>query len=374
MNADIWHNIMWSRYKAKVFTELHKQAVAAGDVVQVFQIAATDTDRVTLGSVDKSVHDYPYNLLFDCSYSEVPKPKLMVTLARLTWKSKADVTILAGYERPEYWLQLLILTLRRRPCAVFCDSTAFDNAPNVLKGLAKRLFFSFTAAAFCYGQRSAAYASSYGARMTISRCQAAWLPDSYRAEDIPGLRVGQRPTDGPAFVYIGRLSPEKRIDTLLSAFKQVLRRYPMAVLRIVGKGPIEVELKELCASLSLSDNVVFTGARSGQALMDEYIGATCVVLPSWSEPWGLVVNEALHYGCPVVVSHRCGCVPELVENSSCGQVFTCGDINELAAKMINTVALDADRERVARDCLAKIAPYAPSAAAAQILAGMKIIA
>jgi glycosyltransferase involved in cell wall biosynthesis len=181
-------------------------------------------------------------------------------------------------------------------------------------------------------------------------------------------------SDGPVYLYVGRLSPEKRLDILLKAFRRLRETVPSASLRIVGTGPQGGELLALARDLALGDSVVFAGAKSGVALTQEYLSATCLVLPSWSEPWGLVVNEALHYGCPVVVSHRCGCVPELVEDSPSGLVFTCDDEADLADKLQDAVVRFSNICQVAKDCISQVAPNKPSQAAEQIRLGLRNLA
>jgi glycosyltransferase involved in cell wall biosynthesis len=83
----------------------------------------------------------------------------------------------------------------------------------------------------------------------------------------------------------------------------------------------------------------------------------------------LVVNESLSYGCPVVVSNVCGCVPDLVVDGVTGYSFEVGDIEALSRAMLSTIEMAADRVAVARQCLAVISEYTPIRAAAQILDG-----
>jgi glycosyltransferase involved in cell wall biosynthesis len=94
-----------------------------------------------------------------------------------------------------------------------------------------------------------------------------------------------------------------------------------------------------------------------------------LVLPSHSEPWGLVVNESLSYGCPVVVSNVCGCVPDLVIDGVTGYSFEVGNVGALAAAMLLTADMSADRVGVANRCLEVIAGFTPERAASQILDG-----
>ncbi|MFG1266252.1 glycosyltransferase [Xanthobacter aminoxidans] len=377
MKLDIWHNILWARYKAGVFTALAKLAQEHGDDLTVFQIAETESNRVALSGVDLDLHRYPVVNLFKGAYSDISKWRLYWETTRRVATTTADVTIVAGFERPEYWLQLLILTLRRRKKAVFCDSTLADNPQYRLKTLVKKAVFSLCDGAFCYGERSRAFLLHHGmdpARIHIRR-QAAALPADYDATRIPARRKEMAaPSSAPVFVYIGRLSPEKRIDTLIRAFAKVLEVQPAAILRIVGGGPQNDALRTLAKELGLDANIDFAGSKAGQALFDCYLSASAFVLPSSSEPWGLVVNEALHFGCPVIVSDRCGCVPELVEKSDCGQAFTCDDEDELGAAMLAVPRDYADPEETAARCLKKIASFTPEVAANGILAGARKIA
>lgn len=202
----------------------------------------------------------------------------------------------------------------------------------------------------------------------VTDCQAAALPLDYDASVIPAARVRAAPEgDHPLFLYVGRLSSEKQVDMLLTAFASVHAALPEARLRIVDGGPLEASLQSLAATLGCEASVEFTGGQSGQALYANYLEATALILPSRSEPWGLVVNEALHHGCPVIVSNRCGCVPELVEDSVCGLVVEAGDVAGLSAAMFQAATRWQDREAVAMACLARVGPFTPLGAARNIV-------
>ena len=109
---------------------------------------------------------------------------------------------------------------------------------------------------------------------------------------------------GHKFIYVGQLLERKNLDELLKAFAEI--RHEADSLRIVGSGPIEASLKAQATKLGLGDSVVFTGPKTGDALLQEYADANTLVLPSSNEVWGLVINEALASGLHVVVSDQCG--------------------------------------------------------------------
>ena len=80
--------------------------------------------------------------------------------------------------------------------------------------------------------------------------------------------------------------------------------------------------------------VTFVGFLNQTEITRAYAAVDCLVLPSdYGETWGLVVNEAMACGLPVIVSDRVGCAPDLVEEGLTGAVYPCGDINALAVKL-----------------------------------------
>ena len=101
-----------------------------------------------------------------------------------------------------------------------------------------------------------------------------------------------------------------------------------------------------------------------EPLTREYYGADLHGAAEHSEPWGLVVNEALAHGCPAVVSESCGCVPELVIDGVSGYAFTAGDVADLQRTMLKSMEAFAGyggRRSAACDVIRRFDP--PSAAA-----------
>ncbi|MFC1703141.1 glycosyltransferase family 4 protein, partial [Patescibacteria group bacterium] len=129
-------------------------------------------------------------------------------------------------------------------------------------------------------------------------------------------------------LYVGRLSSEKGVDTLIRAAAQV----PDVPVRIVGTGPEEEKLHALVEELGAT-NVQFAGFKDGDSLRAEYAGARFVVVPSvWYEVFGLIVLEAYAAGKPVIVSQMGG-LPELVIEKETGVFTSAGKPGELAERM-----------------------------------------
>ena len=157
----------------------------------------------------------------------------------------------------------------------------------------------------------------------------------------------------PLILFSGKLIPRKRPFDLVSAIERV----PVEVnVLFVGDGSLAERIR---SSLS-PDSGVVTGFVNQTALTSYYHAADMLVLPSESETWGLVVNEAMAAGALPIVSDRVGCAPDLVRDI--GEIFRCGDVTDLADALSRAIARADDpqlrsrvRQRVERYSLARTA-------------------
>jgi glycosyltransferase involved in cell wall biosynthesis len=134
------------------------------------------------------------------------------------------------------------------------------------------------------------------------------------------------------FLFVGRFLPRKGLDTLLLAYRRYRERAvgePWALV-LVGRGSYEGKLQEFLQNL---DGVQLAGAQFGDDLCVYYALANAFIAPSESDPWGLVVNEAMASGAPVLVSRGCGCAGSLVREAENGWTFAPGDTQALSALM-----------------------------------------
>ena len=129
-------------------------------------------------------------------------------------------------------------------------------------------------------------------------------------------------------LYVGRLSPEKGLSTLFDALGKVYSKGICPVLVLAGSGPMESTLRREGARRGLK--VVFAGFCQREELAQYYRTSDVFILPSESEPWGLVVNEAMEFGLPVILSNQVGSVPALLHEGMNGLSFPAGDPGALA--------------------------------------------
>ncbi|MCX6740484.1 MAG: glycosyltransferase family 4 protein [Candidatus Parcubacteria bacterium] len=150
---------------------------------------------------------------------------------------------------------------------------------------------------------------------------------------------------GEGICYIGRLSPEKGIFTLLEACKSL----PEIKLTIIGTGPIEAEIRQYLKDHNL-ENIKMIGYKSGQELMDLISQSKIVIAPSlWYENNPLAILEAFALGKPVIGSDLGG-IPELVKDNKTGLVFVPGDDYDLADKIKSLYNNDAELKVIGENC------------------------
>jgi 1,2-diacylglycerol 3-alpha-glucosyltransferase len=152
------------------------------------------------------------------------------------------------------------------------------------------------------------------------------------------------------FLNVGRMVWKKNLETLVDAYKLVRHKlgYDCPRLVFVGSGRLEKSLQDRCLAAGLSifkseergavlrhgdADVFFFGFRQAEELPEFYALASAFILPSREEEWGLVVNEAMASGLPVVVSQVAGCARDLVRDGENGFLFDPFDVNTLAGHL-----------------------------------------
>lgn len=129
-------------------------------------------------------------------------------------------------------------------------------------------------------------------------------------------------------LYVGRLSDEKNPQLLLEAFGKIAGKNKK--LLFVGEGPLKKELQARAKNMGLEERVCFAGFQPRELVLNFYAAADIFVLPSKRETWGIVVNEAMCFGLPVITSDQVGAFPDLVKEGVSGFVFPSGDSGRLA--------------------------------------------
>jgi glycosyltransferase involved in cell wall biosynthesis len=156
------------------------------------------------------------------------------------------------------------------------------------------------------------------------------------------------PQEGiPVILFVGRLIPKKQPHFLLEAYARVRREVPCALL-FVGSGQLESSLRARVADDRIPD-VYFAGFLNRTQIGQAYIAADIFSLPSREhETWGVVVNEAMNFSLPVVVTDKVGCAGDLVLDGENGFIVSSQSWSELADRLGELIRSAELRQRFGR--------------------------
>jgi glycosyltransferase involved in cell wall biosynthesis len=209
-----------------------------------------------------------------------------------------------------------------------------------------------------YGEHVRRYVAHYRGRdddvvIAPQSVEAELFGRAVSGEEVAAWRAEAGVPDGPLVLYVGRLVPEKGVEDLLAAWRlpaasaplDARRPHPPATLVVVGDGP-------LASAVATTPSARLLGPLARERLPVAYAAADALVLPSiptprFREPWGLVCNEALHQGTPVIATTAVGAVAGgLVRDRETGLVVPPGDPRALAAAIERLLADPALRARL----------------------------
>lgn len=265
-----------------------------------------DPESVTPAELDAAI---------EAALGAVPVP---AAIAVPGWHSKGARALLRWAVRHEV------------PAVLMSDSTAQDAPRRWHKELVKRRILRCFGAALVAGRPQGRYLAGLG--FPKDRIFAGYdVVDN--AHFARGAAAVRRPGRAPLFLACGRFVAKKGFPTLLEAYAAYREAAGPTAWRlaILGDGPLRPELEAMIARLGLAAHVDLPGFVQYEGLPGWYGRAGAFVLPSVSEQWGLVVNEAMAAGLPVLVSRRCGCVADLVAPGRNGFTFAAGDVPGLAS-------------------------------------------
>lgn len=255
------------------------------------------------------------------------------------------------------------------PAVLMSESTAIDEPRVWWKEFVKRRILALYSSALVGGRRQEEYLVTLGMpseRIWIGYdavdndhfARSAKEVESRKEKVESGLP--EPPTHeamecrGNYFLASARFIAKKNLFALIRAYAEYRKKVESRNAKvevwdlvILGDGPLRSDLRSLISDLGLDDFVVMPGFKQYDELPAYYALAKAFVHPSKSEQWGLVVNEALASRLPVLVSERCGCSPELVQDGINGFTFNPGDETQLTSRLIEMATLSTEeRERM----------------------------
>lgn len=286
-------------------------------------------------------------------------------------RANPDAIACGGYNYVASWQALGWAKSNHVRFLLWCESTANDDRAGhrMVESLKKKFFAQCDG---CIVPGTAA--GEYARQMEVSPEHIFIAPNAVD-NDLFASRAGEARRNAPRvraeldlparyFLFAGRLVKSKGVFELLEAYGSLNENLRSQIgLVLAGDGPLRSELESVAKSIC-PGTIRFAGFVHRDELASYYGLADCLVFPTRSDPWGLVVNEAMACGLPVICGQSAGCAADLVKSN--GRVIDPRNAGQLPRAM-EELASDADlRREMSRESLEIIRNYSPEICAARI--------
>ena len=340
----------------------HARLNAAADRLSVTGIEWSAKGYDAWGAADIPVRYHKLSLFTEATNRYPGTAELRQAFRWALEQAKPDVVTVNGWNNFGSLAAANCCVKRRIPMVVMSESARQDEARTWWKEMIKRRIVDSYSAALVGGQRHVEYLVELG--MPRDRIFTGYdvIDNSHfarRALEIRNSKSEIRTKYGLPenyFLASARFIEKKNLTRLIRAYTEYREKWKGDTpwdLVLLGDGPLRETLNTQLSTLNLHSHVHLPGFKQYEELPVYYALANAFVHPSTTEQWGLVVNEAIASGLPVIVSKRCGCVPELVQGN--GFTFNPMDEHELASLLFKMATLSDDERKRLRDASYKIA-------------------
>lgn len=294
------------------------------------------------------------------SYLKWPFGLMNFGLYGVIRRERPDAVIIMGWTNLSWWLAIMASWFSRIPFFYMNDA---NMAADLLRPhwkqwvkaiLLKRVMFKMAAGFLSSGQANDQLYKHYDVpdskiipfAYSVIHRSILLQTDGLIARRKETVKEIGFPEKTFIILFCGRLIKEKGAFQLLEAFSRL--EAPNKALIFAGDGESRFELEEYTKQHNIA-SVKFLGFLNRDEVMKIYPAADLLVLPSWRETWGMVVNEALCFGLPVIVSDQVGAGPNLVQHGSNGYIFPTGEIDILHDHIKKVIDMSPEEIQSMRD-------------------------
>lgn len=275
----------------------------------------------------------------------------------LDWLKKPyDVIVISGYASPTAMLAMAYLKLRRIPFFMEVDG-GLIRRDSRLKFFVKKFLVTLANQWISTGEQTTRFLVHYGAKPErILEYPFSSLYEKDILDAVPSTDEKERLrrelgiSEEKVVLSVGQFIHRKGYDVLL---RSAAGLEPGIGIYIIGGEPTD-EYIRLCQELDLT-NVHFLGFTKKDRLVQYYRASDVFVLPTREDIWGLVINEAMAYGLPIITTDRCVAGLELVEDGVNGFIVPVEDHDSLSCRMNELLSMDL--QKMGAESLEKVRPY-----------------
>ena len=325
-------------YRVDFYNELGKKV----DLTVIFEAKGASNQGIRFNWNLDSIQNFEAIFLSD---GDIRERKIDFRIFKYLKKNRYDEIVATNYSYFTEMVALLYLKIMRIPYYMETDGGLIKPEENILKKLYKRFLVSGAKGYFSPSKESDSYLIYYGAKKNrIYRYPFTSIKDE---DIIPEVlsnnekkeyknRLGMN--ESIIILGVGQFIYRKGWDILLEAANLLPKNIGFY---IVGSDATSEYLKK--KSEYGLDNVHFSGFKTKTELEDYYRAADIFVLPTREDIWGLVVNEAISFGLPVITTDKCNAGLELIAGNDCGAVIKADDVNSLKESIESMVSMSPDR-------------------------------
>lgn len=317
---------------------------------------------------------------------------------------KPEVVVVPGWGYRGALMALGWGLIHRIPVICMSESTQWDEARNPLKEWIKRRIIGLFSSALVGGTPHRDYMEELG--MPSDRIFPGYdaVDNRFFSEEARKIGVRRWEMGGEkqlCFLASARFIEKKNLFRLLRAYARYREEVKSKKLKVegetgareglkpstldprpsmvpqpwplvlLGDGGLREELEKLRSELGLEDCIQMPGFKQYEELPEYYAAAGAFIHASTTEQWGLVVNEAMASGLPVLVSNRCGCARDLVKDGENGWTFDPSDEEQMADLMLRIASDEDARERMGARSREIIANWGPDRFASGVKAAVE---
>ncbi len=346
----LWLTNIPSPYRVDFFNELGKKC----ELTVLFEKRASDERNDSWKKFDVE----NFNAVFLSGKSVRTDSAFCVDVLKYIKKNTYDHIVVSNFYDVTGIMAISALYFKKIPYMVESDG-GFVGSGKGLKEKFKKWLLKNATLYFSTAEEHDKYYLTYGAKKEeivrypfTSLKNADVLPTPISAEKKQQFREKLGMKEKKAVLTIGQFIHRKGFDVLMKAAVGLDKNVG---IYIVGGNPTE-EYLQMQKDLSL-DNVHFVGFKVKKDLTKYYEASDAFVLPTREDIWGLVINEAMAKGLPVVTTDRCIAGLELIKNGENGYVVSTADSDALCEKL-NIILGDSDLcERMSRKSIEIISEY-----------------
>jgi len=281
--------------------------------------------------------------------------KTFATLSQL----KPNVLAVAGYAEPAMLSSLIWSLWHRKRTVLFSDSKEDDAPRHWWSESLKTLLMMGYKAALVGGLTHKRYLIKLGLPSdAIFLGYDVVANESFSPSKIKSC---QNTIDKPYFLAVNRFVSKKNLLFLLSTYADYRQKLGTDAWDLVlcGDGELRPQIEQLIAKLNVQDSIHLPGFLQQYEMLPYFAHASCFVHTSIQEQWGLVVNEAMAAGLPVLVSNRCGCYEDLIIEGVNGFGFDPENSQQLIELMLKMSSDDVNLKAMGQAALEHIQKFSP---------------